>query len=117
VTKFKKTLTGAAAVLALATGGGVLASPASATEVGVGGPNGSRGSYDNNPGNGAQSWVWLFGGNGNHGAAIKCKFTDGTWSGKSPNVYPNIELGARRQQTISINFTKNISYCSIRVWN
>ena len=58
------------------TGGGILASPASAAEVRME-AFGAAGSYDNNPGNGSQSWVWVWAGN-NQYIHLQYEFTDGS---------------------------------------
>ncbi|AWW41741.1 MULTISPECIES: hypothetical protein [Streptomyces] len=62
---FKKFVRAAAAAAALTTAGvGMTAAPASAAEAGVSATTlnfpGGQAQFDNNPGNGAQSWVWVW---------------------------------------------------------
>ncbi|WP_329039738.1 hypothetical protein OHT61_18110 [Streptomyces sp. NBC_00178] len=58
---------------AAAIGVGVAASPASAASTGT--VWGARGQSDNNPGNGAQSWVWAYTGD-NDQARLTYQFYD-----------------------------------------
>jgi hypothetical protein len=79
------------------TGGGLLASPASAAQVTVS-HWGAQGAYDNNPGNRSESWAWVYVGR-NRAAYLHYRFYDGTggtlsadgqWSSKTANLGKDI---------------------------